>query len=349
MDYLALYERHLGASTSRSGNRYRFRCPDCPSSKDPAFSIDATTGVFCCHRCGIAGNAYQFAKRYGEKFVDDGLPVALAPDTDVFDQDVATKVYTELHSRLHNLSEEAYHDLCVNRGINDPYSLGLRTINGEPDTLMNVFSEGELLLSGLFYLKDGVLQKRRIISNGRLWIPYINGVDGISYFRTRGDSKPKYLGPKGGSCKNRLWISPYMRPSDYLIVTEGELKAISAASYGIPCIGMPGMNSGRDAVLNEVHQRGVKDVIICFDTQIESAKDVIAAKRSLTRVLTSGECRVKHMELPLFNSVAGGTKMDIDSFIATAGIGVFCEMIDEVREDNGQKHSTGSPAKEGSS
>lgn len=52
-----------------NGIEWRGRCPfpACIKKRDPKFYVNAETGLFLCHRCGMEGNSISFAKYFGER------------------------------------------------------------------------------------------------------------------------------------------------------------------------------------------------------------------------------------------------------------------------------------------
>lgn len=85
---------------------------------------------------------------------------------------------------------------------------------------------------------------------GRLAIPYIGPKGNVYNMRFRcladhscKDEKcPKYLGVS--HIKNKLYnIGAVLRATEVVAIVEGELDALSVEAAGIPCVGVPGVNS----------------------------------------------------------------------------------------------------------
>lgn len=79
---------------------------------------------------------------------------------------------------------------------------------------------------------------------GRLAIPYI-GPKGNVYglrFRAVDDSEPKYLGLPG--VETRLFnLRALSEATDFVVICEGELDAVSCTQAGVPAVGVPGVDS----------------------------------------------------------------------------------------------------------
>lgn len=92
---------------------------------------------------------------------------------------------------------------------------------------------------------------------------------------------------------------------EYIIITEGEFKAIVADQYGFPCVALPGMSSYRvfpSDVLKYPH-------ILVFDSQEGHDDQIDAAMASFVRKHPVKDVYVAR--LPLL----GYQKMDIDTFL----------------------------------
>lgn len=319
MNYIQYFEELLGASRCSYGVNRAFRCPMCDGmGSDRHLYVNVTTGVYNCFRCGNKGNAITLAKFMGNK-----PPSYLeTPEVEpiLFDNEIATQVYTHILMNS-TLSETDRTELVEKRGIVNPERFGLRTLNGTVTELVRNFCEEELILSGLFYDDAGFLVPRSAISDGRLFIPYIHK-SLVVYMRTRG-SGIKYLSPKYAQTKNHVW-GKLQSKKQSVIVTEGELKAISAASHGANILALPGMNSSYETLVSILHEAAIKNVVICFDTQIAHMDDVDKAAKRLSQMLVEElDISVSRVILPLL----GNDKMDIDTFIVEAGWAAFKKLI----------------------
>ena len=95
------------------------------------------------------------------------------------------------------------------------------------------------------------LRRRDVGAALEMPYPSLNGHPCFSRFKpdqppVNGDGRPcKYLTAAGAG--NRLYISPNIPsdvlsdPSQDLLITEGEKKALKAAQEGFPCVGLAGV------------------------------------------------------------------------------------------------------------
>ena len=277
MDYLDYYSSYLGEPAYKTGSNYQFRCPLCDSSASEShLRVDVNTSVYICFRCGAKGNSSTFARIMGEK-PPQGLKGAHVSE-EPYDPIIGEEVYTHLLNCM-PLSECDLTELEVKRGVINPKQYGLRTLIGASAELTKQFSRDKLLLSGLFYERDGYLVPRSVLGDGRLFIPYIQK-ERVVYMRTRGLTGPKYLCPKGAKTNQFVW-GALQTGKKTVIVTEGEFKAMSAASHGANILAIPGINSAHQVFCDTVKEAGITKVIICFDTQVANMTDVDKAAHKL--------------------------------------------------------------------
>lgn len=78
---------------------------------------------------------------------------------------------------------------------------------------------------------------------GRLAIPYItaNGLPVAFKFRAIDDNPTRFMKDKGDP--NRIFNTRILRRARKIVVTEGEIDAISAAQAGLQAVGIPGANN----------------------------------------------------------------------------------------------------------
>ncbi|HFD31315.1 MAG TPA: DUF3854 domain-containing protein [Gammaproteobacteria bacterium] len=108
----------------------------------------------------------------------------------------------------------------------------------------------------------------------------------------------KYSQPKG--TKSYLYFPPNIKWTKILkdtsitvIITEGEKKAYAACKTGIPTIGLSGVwafkskKEGKDLIddFNAIELKD-REVLICFDNDLQSNADVLKASRTLAKSLS---------------------------------------------------------------
>lgn len=82
---------------------------------------------------------------------------------------------------------------------------------------------------------------------GRLSIPYITtgGVVDIRYRSVNASDGPKYLS-RAGSKVHLFGVTALLKPSDYIVLCEGEIDCITLNQIGVPAVGVPGANNWKD-------------------------------------------------------------------------------------------------------
>lgn len=176
-----------------------------------------------------------------------------------------------------------------------------------------------------------------------LLLPYID-LDGrpvAGYVRAKPDSPPtakkegakpaKYLSPTKAPL--RVYFPPEVRvalrdPNQPLAITEGEKKAAAVAQFGIPIVGLAGVEcwssrrskgedgraQGRRRILDDLAGlpwRG-RVVYIVFDSDVVQKRDVQRAEAALARALTDLGAVVFLVRIP---AAEGGEKLGIDDYL----------------------------------
>lgn len=106
----------------------------------------------------------------------------------------------------------------------------------------------------------------------------------------------------------------HLHDSDYVILTEGEIKADLAVQYDFPTEALPGINGWRKGFV----QRDGQKIILCFDSQVDNRyvrKAIIHAAAQIHKPYVA--------TLPLM----GKQKQDIDNFILCYGPELFGAVI----------------------
>jgi hypothetical protein len=110
-----------------------------------------------------------------------------------------------------------------------------------------------------------------------------------------------------------------------LVITEGEMKALSAACKGIPCIGLGGVWSWKSKKLGilflpelEAFEWQDREVELCFDSDITVKNQVRAALVALGRELTNRGAQCTMILLP---DGPDGAKVGLDDYLVSKGKG----------------------------
>jgi Domain of unknown function (DUF3854) len=135
----------------------------------------------------------------------------------------------------------------------------------------------------------------------------------------------KYLTPKDAGVK--LDVHPSMRealgnPEVPLVTSEGTKKVDAAATAGLCCVGLLGVDNwrGRNALggltalaqWNDVHLRS-RSVLLCFDSDVATNTAVYEALRRFKEFLASRQAKVATIYIP---SGPNGQKQGLDDYLA---------------------------------
>lgn len=133
-----------------------------------------------------------------------------------------------------------------------------------------------------------------------------NPINGNKYIRPKDETsrlfKPLHLAPE-----------TLNNPNEYIIITEGEKKALKAVQEGFNCIALGGVWCWRsrkteDGLIPDIHKIKWKnkEVFLCFDNDIYYKTQVLNALRALTYQLQDFGAIVKNIELPTESEVIYG-------------------------------------------
>ena len=133
-----------------------------------------------------------------------------------------------------------------------------------------------------------------------------NPINGNKYIRPKDETsrlfKPLHLAPE-----------TLNNPNEYIILTEGEKKAIKAVQEGFNCIAVPGVwcwksKKTEDGLIPDMHKINWenKEVYLCFDNDICYKSQVLNALRALTYQLQDFGAIVKNIKLPTGREVKNG-------------------------------------------
>ena len=156
-------------------------------------------------------------------------------------------------------------------------------------------------------------------------------------------SGSKYIKPKGQS--SRLFrplgldLSSLYNSDDWLIITEGEKKAIKAVQEGFNCIALSGVwcwkqnpqNSDSDSeiedIIPDVLNMKAKKIVLCFDSDMWEKAAVKQALYSFAAYLIGERgIRVKILILP------HGNAKGLDDYLIEFGNQAFQEILDKTEQ-----------------
>jgi hypothetical protein len=162
--------------------------------------------------------------------------------------------------------------------------------------------------------------------------PLTAGANWPAFYRLRAlrapdplpDDFPKYIQPpRTGVCAYfpRLvdWAPLLANPETPLMITEGELKAAKATAEGYPTIGLGGVNSYKSRTQGidflpelEAIVWPTREVFICYDSDLQSNKNVVLALNDLAETLLERGAVPKMLLLP---ELPGLEKTGLDDFL----------------------------------
>jgi hypothetical protein len=305
-----------GTPTDRLNGRWKFRCPICGKSNKLFVDLNKTgkfgdAGAFHCFVCNFSGYIPKIFSMFGlhnSHMIDFRVDVKEPPDLEKI-----SEIYTDIFQ--HGKIEEDHKKWLVSRGL-APNTNDFFSASSVIEYAWNKYSTKRLFESGLAN-RDGSISS--LLSGNRICFPYKNPRDSnlINYIRSRDiDKSRSYLSPKGVPQKGVLYGTESIEEtSESIAVTEGEIKARACIQYGIKMIGIPGINSNHQEVVDFILARKTKRVYILFDS--EDNKYIDLAITSLSKKIYSSidpVCVLK-VSLPLL----GRDKMDTDSFLLMRG------------------------------
>lgn len=156
---------------------------------------------------------------------------------------------------------------------------------------------------------------------GMLCIPYLTptGPVTVKYRNLRPDASPKYLAPI--NAPTHLYnVLDLHKKSDRMVITEGEVDAMTLSMVGIPSVGIPGVNN-----FKPFHRRvfdGYSDIVIATDN--DAREDGNNPGQELARLLLREIYGSRLVTLP--------RGYDINSFFVERGEEELCGLFADERE-----------------
>ena len=231
------------------------------------------------------------------------------------------------------LSDHAVNYLTA-RGVSENLAIdhGIKHISRKESELITGHDIGGLLIP--YYSPSGEVWTQRLRP---LPIDWEHNKELKEKYLKRDGKLPKFLSIKGHKNKPYLsniiaWEKVFNKPSEEIIITEGEIKAISACNYGITTIALPGVNNFVSALdngyseflpeLNQIQWKG-RYVGICFDSDIISNIAVKYAAVKLVNLLAEKQANPYLIVLPRELKGEKEGKNGIDDFIQRHGAEAF--------------------------
>jgi hypothetical protein len=283
-------------------------CPAC--SGHNLWDTTLENGLAFCFEC-------EASYRVNDDLVGSWEPVKPHPNIE------GIREYYEAISRMyHGFVEQEHRSFLSNRGITDGV-IETFNIGFCPESRLSIYDHPLAYDSGVARKND-----KMPFLGGRITFPFY-GEGKVTDLRGRvykNNKEVKYKGLFFASAR-RGALYPFnfdrayakAQEKKYIIITEGEIKAILADMYGFPCVGLPGMVSWRSMSLPPEWK-----VIAIFDNS-KHALDRMRIDKALDRVYTKIPS-IQIGTLPLEKE----DKQDIDSFFLGKGDRVkwFQEIVD---------------------
>lgn len=358
MDYISNFERVLAQHGEWRGNRVHFPCPfpGCVGYLKKKLSVDPQRGFWRCLHCHHVvpgkeyraeatepdgGTAWEFARLMGDDMAlwPRGLVGSQTPDLPKLTTAQARKIWSQLIDDSSLSPEDA--DLMEARGI-DPLQAGFVSMSEAVlERLRGEHDDEALVRAGLAYFNEAQeFRRRTCIKEGRILIPYREEKKGqvvhfVGYLRLPlrlpkySDAEyeavksnwPKCAGPAGFSPPLYGVVPP---DSPYLIVTEGQIKAIAAQQSGFACVGLQGMGNGHPGVVRAVLKAGCPRVILLFDTEAKDQENVEYEELRLAKAFLKAGVPCYQARLPI---TAEEEKVDLDDFLLKQGAAALVPVL----------------------
>ena len=341
--YEESYNRVLNQKGRRSGGQIYYFCPfdGCVGYDKRKFNINAELGGFYCFHCEESGSYIEFAERMNDDislWPSGRLPYT-APKVSPLSEKQRKKVWTSLFKNGYLIDE--HKEELENRGLTPRISF-ISSIPGLFERMVEEHGQNTIIRAGIGYLNKDVLLPRTCVQVGRLLIPYVEN-DEVYFFvgyqrcppRRAGQSTEEYQDQKQNWVKvaSPAGYSPAIygdinKEGEYLIVTEGQLKAEAAIQRGFPCVGLQGMSNSHSVIVKKCKNSNIKRAIILFDTQTDDQGNIDWFAEKLGRELLQVGIPSFKATLPLEE---GKRKTDIDTFLYNHSTEEFIEVLKNAR------------------
>lgn len=290
VQYLSKEYCDTNRTKKASGSAYKIRCPNCYGND---CYITEHNGRGYCFECTSSYRLGEHKPQHTRETV--ALPVEEIRE---FYQNILTYYQESLQSP----QQEYLH----RRGLDADTVLKFR-VGYCPNTRLPQYHEKIAKEAGLCFGSGDPFLAERII------FPYI-AFEQITDLRGRclGDEVPRYKSPYH-QARLRGAIYPFnydvamdkARQQKFIILTEGEIKAIIGDMHGFPVVALPGMTNWRAGTIIDSDIR----VIVMFDSSAR-AEDRMRIDKAIANVAEKIPS-FSVVQLPLLNQ----EKMDIDTYL----------------------------------
>lgn len=319
-----IFSYYLGAPLNIRGNDTYFKCHSCGGDK---LSVSQTKGVAHCWKCGWSGNSVTLIQELDNLTVRDAIKhgaqlLGTIPLSKFITNDI-TVINNNKEFTIGNLGSlkkaiylQIFSFLLKNMSEEDVLLLKDIIFNNVPDTY---FEKLDIVLSNpdrniaeymLTYYPLNILQSCPgfVCTNGKLTFTLNDHIiftywssdrtEILGFNGRRKDNNPKYPRYKWlvGE-KKHLYYPPTVTDKNFVIITEGEKKAIAATSLGIPSIAVSGVECYNTHELRK-NNIGGREIFICYDRDKDN-KAVRKAEEKLSKYLGSKGAKPRVINLPV--------------------------------------------------
>lgn len=273
-----------------SGHAYKIRCPNCYGND---CYVTEHNNMAWCYECTSRFSLGEPRRQHERDEVM--LPVE---EIRVF--------YETIQSFYEESLKPQQQSYLLNRGFTKDLIFKFR-VGYCPNIKLPIYQEKIAKEAGLCFGSGDPFLVDRIT------FPYI-AFERITDLRGRclGDEMPRYKSPYH-QARLRGAIYPFnydlaiqrARELKYIILTEGEIKAIIADAHGFPCVALPGMSTWRAGTIIDPDIK----VIVMFDSPALQ-DDKLRVDKAISNVANKIP-KFSVAQLPLL----GQDKMDIDTFL----------------------------------
>lgn len=342
--YIDQFQRVLNDQGRPAGAVWEFYCPfdGCRGYPKRKFRVDPEFGGWNCRHCNqvVPGKTYKETCREGHGGTWREFVQMMGDDIELWPRGrqhvkrvlpLSLSKARSIWGHLVGLSTllPEHRELLLARAV-DPVRAGYTSASAEVwETLIALYGEDLIVRAGLAYRDDDTqrLRPTRCVQPGRILIPYWDNESGVSYFagycrcpaqrpeqsdefyKAYHDQWVKCASPAGFQTQIYGRIPDH---ADYLVITEGQIKAEAGIQRGFPFIGLTGMGSMHREVATQCRYRKVQRAVILFDTQLDDQDLIDYEAEHLARALIRKRIPTFRGVLPL---EPGEAKADVDSFL----------------------------------
>ena len=261
LDIQISFGRLLGDPVGTCSNNNTYVCPFCETPKFGLLIKDSgerDAGIWHCFVCGRSGNGFDNLCRLldvvpGDYIDGPEIPIRKPKEIETLTNNQFYSLWSWIGDRS-SLSVE-HREMLLRRGIENPSWFTLET---------NILDRARKFFGDEVCTKGNILNDTgkytRFAREGSLIIKYPSGFV-VSYNQ---NTTPKKMNPKGYIVGEQVYSK--ITSSEYLVITEGEIKAESNFQAGLSTIGLPGVQTSHDLAVKITNRLNIKKVIILFDT-----------------------------------------------------------------------------------